>query len=162
LPATALKWPLQALRNRVVPLDALMDNAPRGLEEGWERCNASPFMDELAATTTLLQHAPNTSITELAAHVGWSDRTLRRRFTQGLGLPPKTFAQIQRLQWVVHHLRQEPHSALASLALKCGYADQAHLSNDVRRFTGLTPTKLRRLVADSFKIHPPTSPYPHR
>jgi AraC-like DNA-binding protein len=70
-----------------------------------------------------------------------SPRQLRRRFSSALGYGPKAYQRIRRFQGFLalvqglhdHDLR------LARLAQRAGYADQAHLTRESSRLTGLTP-----------------------
>lgn len=78
----------------------------------------------------------------LAEEVGWSARRLRRRVGEQLGLPPKRLARLARFEHVAELLSQPGSHDLAATALACGYYDQAHLSNEVRAFSGLTATEL--------------------
>lgn len=62
---------------------------------------------------------------------------LRRRFVQAIGYGPTTYLRVSRFQRAVSLAMRAP--GLAALAAAAGYADQAHLSRDVRALTGLTP-----------------------
>ena len=78
------------------------------------------------------------SVGALAQSVGWSRKHLVQQFREQVGLPPKTVARILRFGRAVDLLEAADHS-LAAVAADCGYADQAHMTKDFRRFAGYTP-----------------------
>jgi AraC-like DNA-binding protein len=80
-------------------------------------------------------------VAELANTIGVSERQLRRRFVDAVGYAPKTFQRITRLRRFVAS-SAGPRRPLVELAIECGYADQAHLTREVRALTGLTPASL--------------------
>ncbi|MDI9916735.1 helix-turn-helix domain-containing protein [Rhodococcus sp. IEGM 1379] len=92
---------------------------------------------------TALTSAPNTSIREITADLGISERHFRRTITASVGLSPKMIQKVQRLQNVLTLARRE-NTSLSALAARTGYADQAHLSRDVQALAGITPTLLLR------------------
>jgi AraC-like DNA-binding protein len=65
-------------------------------------------------------------------------------------MSPKRFARIARVQAVLRRLATEPDADLAGLAAELGFADQAHLTREVRALAGTTPGRLRDW-SDSFK-----------
>ena len=77
---------------------------------------------------------------KVAAELGVLPRTLRRRFTAQVGLGPKRFAQVQRLQRVVRDLDGCASVDWAGVAARHGYADQPHLVEEFRQLVGVTPT----------------------
>ncbi|WP_216211552.1 helix-turn-helix domain-containing protein [Amycolatopsis aidingensis] len=85
-------------------------------------------------------------VAALAAELGCSRKHLTARFTEHLGLPPKTLARILRFHGVVGELnRLSGPVRLAELAARHGYYDQAHLSREFRALAGLSPSEhLRR------------------
>jgi AraC-like DNA-binding protein len=87
------------------------------------------------------------TLDDLARHVGWSARELRRRFVVSLGVGPKLAQRMLRVQ---HALRlahtSEGEVLLSSLALECGFADQSHLTRELRRFAELTPHEMRSMA----------------
>jgi AraC-like DNA-binding protein len=85
-------------------------------------------------------------IARIATELGLTERTLRRRCEALFGLGPKTLDRILRFQRALCRLRSGP-VALADLAGLCGYADQAHLTREARRLSGLTPAELARQLA---------------
>lgn len=95
-----------------------------------------------------------TSILELAAHVGLSERQLRRRCVDALGYGPKVLDRILRFQRF-RTLATRRGFGLAELAAVAGYADQSHLTRECRVLAGESPSALlRRQMADSFKTAP--------
>ena len=76
----------------------------------------------------------------VAEALGVLPRTLRRRFTAQVGLTPKRFARVQRLQRVVRDLEGRARVDWAAVAAKHGYADQPHLAEEFRQLVGVTPT----------------------
>jgi AraC-like DNA-binding protein len=78
-------------------------------------------------------------IGDLAVRIGWSRKHLVSTFREQIGLPPKTVAQLLRYERA-SELLTEGRPAI-DVAATCGYADQAHLIRDFRRFSGLTPSE---------------------
>ncbi|MGQ0799660.1 MAG: helix-turn-helix domain-containing protein [Pseudomarimonas sp.] len=81
----------------------------------------------------------------LARQQSMSTRSLQTRFLRQVGLTAKEYARVQRLQATLRELDRD-RDALSELALEVGFADQAHATREVRRFTGLTPAHLRRAL----------------
>jgi AraC-like DNA-binding protein len=81
------------------------------------------------------------SVDQLANDAGISSRQLERRFLREVGVGPKLLSRILRFQQVfraVEHL----DAAWASIAIECGYYDQAHLIRDFHQFAQQTPAVL--------------------
>ncbi|HET6989049.1 MAG TPA: helix-turn-helix domain-containing protein [Kribbella sp.] len=78
----------------------------------------------------------------VAREVGWSHKHLIAKFRQQVGLTPKTASQLVRLERVWQLLASNRASRWEQIAVEAGYADQAHLIRDFRRFTGTSPTAL--------------------
>lgn len=92
-----------------------------------------------AAISALAAPSPP-SVRSLSATLGMSERQLRRRFTAAVGYGPKTLHQVLRFQRALRLAGSADD--LAALAARIGYADQAHLSREVRRLSGLAPRAL--------------------
>jgi AraC-like DNA-binding protein len=81
------------------------------------------------------------SIDRLATKAGISSRQLERRFMRDIGVGPKLLSRILRFQQVFRAVeRVDPE--WASIAVDCGYYDQAHLIRDFNQFAGQTPAVL--------------------
>lgn len=104
---------------------------------------AAPVHDAdrtLAAVVARLRAtAGSASIDQLAREAGLSRRQLERQFRERVGLPPRLFGRILRFQRAFRALGTGNGAAVAA---RCGYADQAHLVREMRRFGGCTPTRL--------------------
>lgn len=85
------------------------------------------------------------SMQELSARLGVSQRYVHRKFTEGVGVSPKSFASITRFQRFFSSLAagKTPRDSL-DRAIYESYFDQAHFIKDFKRFTGLTPGNYRR------------------
>ncbi|MEK2490656.1 DUF6597 domain-containing transcriptional factor [Kitasatospora purpeofusca] len=88
---------------------------------------------------------------DLAAELGLSERQLRRRVTDAVGYGPKTLQAVLRFRRAVARARSGAGETgggagavpgLAAVAAQAGYADQAHLTREVRRWSGVPPTVL--------------------
>ncbi len=80
-------------------------------------------------------------IAELTRRLGMSLRGLQSRFLAAVGMPPKEYARVRRLQAILHTLDGEATS-IATAAARHGYSDQAHATHDLVRWTGVTPGRL--------------------
>ncbi|MFI6319456.1 DUF6597 domain-containing transcriptional factor [Nonomuraea sp. NPDC050556] len=80
------------------------------------------------------------SVREVAWDLGFSERQLHRRSVGSFGYSPKTLQRIVRFQRALRLARAGV--GLAEVAAESGYADQAHLANDVKRLSGVPMTRL--------------------
>jgi len=81
------------------------------------------------------------TVGDVAAETELGERALHRLSRRSFGYGPKTLARIQRFQRAVGPIRAG--RALAEVAASSGYADQAHLTREVRALAGVPPTALR-------------------
>jgi AraC-like DNA-binding protein len=79
-------------------------------------------------------------IDDLSSSLGWSRRRMQRAFARDLGIAPKLYARIVRLNAVLATLDESERARAVDLALDAGYFDQAHLLRDFRILAGRTPS----------------------
>lgn len=77
-------------------------------------------------------------VADVADEIGWSRRHFGECFRAETGLTPKRLARILRFERAGMLLRRG-NVDLASVAVECGYYDQAHLSNEWRMLAGCSP-----------------------
>ncbi|MFC4018787.1 helix-turn-helix domain-containing protein [Micromonospora sp. GCM10011542] len=147
--------PADELRDARVPLAALWGDRAVGALAGLaaedpaavllavaaDRLAAAGGTDPVGARVAAAA-ATGTPVTAIAAEVGLAPRQLHRRCQHLFGYGPKTLTRILRLQRALALARAG--TPLAGVAARCGYADQAHLTRDVRDLAGLPPTALLR------------------
>jgi len=80
------------------------------------------------------------SVLDVAREVGLSRRRFAQLFREQVGLTPKLYCRLRRFQHVVRQISQGVPVDWADLALSGGYCDQAHLANEFRHFSGMSPT----------------------
>jgi AraC-like DNA-binding protein len=103
-------------------------------------CAVDPLGPRVLAMATT-----GTPVATMADRLGLSLRQLHRLCLPTFGYGPRRLARVLRLGRSLEAARTG--GTLAQAAASCGYADHAHLSREVRAFTGMTPTMLvRRLV----------------
>jgi AraC-like DNA-binding protein len=153
--------PLTLARDEMVPLEVLWGAPGASLRE--RLLEASSPTDALAITEAVLlgqltgAGAPDPAVVaaagalsrgvrvgEAAADLGITPRTLRRRFTAAVGLTPKRFGRVQRMQRLVRDLDGQRDADWAALAACHGYADQSHLADEFRELAGVTPGEYLR------------------
>lgn len=156
--------PLEALRDRRVPLAELWgadaarvsDTVAAAVQEtgpGPEAARALEALvlaradgpdDPAAAATGRALCPPDGGwprVADVAAGLGLSERQLRRRCMTGFGYGPKTVQRVIRFQRALRAARASGGD-LAAIAYRCGYADQAHLSREVRALADAPLTAL--------------------
>ncbi|HKY20505.1 MAG TPA: helix-turn-helix transcriptional regulator, partial [Vicinamibacterales bacterium] len=149
---------LAAMRDRVVDLAGLdrgvsrsLDAAARAFVAGkpvalWRLlsrlCEAHRIDTKIeAAVARVIASDGQARIDTIARAAALGVRSLQTRFLAEVGLSPKEFARLLRLQATLRAL--DGDSALADVATDTGYADQAHATREVKRVTGLTLSRLR-------------------
>lgn len=92
-------------------------------------------------------------IATIARDVGLSERQVERLFAQQLGLSPKQYSRIVRVDVARKRLREPDAASIADVAHALGFADQAHLTRDFAAHLRVTPGQYRRrrarLIADA-------------
>jgi transcriptional regulator GlxA family with amidase domain len=84
----------------------------------------------------------------VAETVGLSQRHLERLCLGSIGLTPKEFARITRLQAVVRRLIATPCPKLADCAAEFGFTDQTHMTQEFSTLGHLTPAAYLRMIRD--------------
>ena len=112
-----------------------------------ERARAVPAQHDVdEAIRRIVDAGGSLGITRLAPALGVTRQHLARRFSQLVGVSPKTFARVVRLGRVIERARAVPAGETinwSALALELGYFDQSHLVDEFRELTGVTPLAWR-------------------
>jgi AraC-like DNA-binding protein len=108
---------------------------------GRHLADAAPPDLLVRAAVRWLAANPNGRVHELGRALHISDRQLQRRVVAASGYPPKTLHRILRFQRLLA-LAARGDGSLSSLALRAGYADQAHMTRELRELAGRPPSSL--------------------
>lgn len=91
------------------------------------------------------------SVQQVADQLSVSVRKLRADFTRSVGLTPKAYARVCRLQRLVRSVAvAEGDRDWAALAVQHGYFDQSHMIHEFRALTGSTPRNYRPRSVDDW------------
>ncbi len=160
----ALGIPLSELRDQRVDLADLRPADARRLPATLHPDTAAARLLDVTAAL-VADRAPDPAVTqaarllcdpqaraeEVAGDVGLSMRQLRRRCHAAVGYGPKTLQRVLRFRRFVSRIDAVPDTPdgpdgfdLAAIAAEAGYADQAHLTRECGKLSGLTPAALAR------------------
>lgn len=162
-------YPLSQMENKAVPLIELFGEGVKQLEENvltafstgekidfiteflQKNLETPEAADRIINTSldTLLQSNGNMNVDDLADHLQINRRQLERKFSAAIGLSPKQYSKMIRLQSTLKAMQLNKYTSLTSLAYENGYYDQAHFIKDFKEFTGISP---RRFYEGSLKL----------
>ena len=165
----------EKLRDRSQPIDHLAPGLAQGLREAMAQAGdfdqAVAAMDRVFAghlhgvdppdplardaVNRLIARRGEAAIAALAEELHVAPRTLLRRFRGATGLNPKQFARICRFRYAALTLLEADPPGWARIATESGFADQAHMINEFKDLTGLTPETLGQRVRSTShgKLH---------
>jgi AraC-like DNA-binding protein len=154
----ALDQPLHELRDKRVQLGDLIPKLARRLDPelapdaalreivtvaGELAGNRPP--DPLVAAASWRLGDPRARSASVAWDLGVSERHLRRLFLDSVGYGPKTLQRVLRFRRFLGRLdAADGDVELAALAAECGFADQAHLTRECARLSGISPAAIAR------------------
>lgn len=92
----------------------------------------------------ILRNRGNATVRDICAGGCVSQRQMERLFRQNIGLPIKRISSLVRYQSVWCDVVARERFEIMDAVLRYGYADQAHLLNDFRRFHGIWPEQARQ------------------
>lgn len=93
------------------------------------------------AINLIRQHNGNLTIQQLTASMQVSERKLQRTFEEHIGLSPKRYSGVIRVQYFLKLLRRNDGSSQTKLVYEAGFFDQAHLIREMKNISGITPSQ---------------------
>jgi AraC-like DNA-binding protein len=93
--------------------------------------------------TDIQNQAGQLSVNALAQKYFTTTRQLERAFNQHMGISPKEFINLVRYQTTLHKIQHNTSGkTLLEIAFECGYYDHSHLTNEIKKYTGVVPSQL--------------------
>ncbi|MCF2444908.1 helix-turn-helix domain-containing protein [Dyadobacter sp. CY345] len=159
--STLLKIPAVELKNRILDLETFYSSETKNLAEQIfnplnmffkiqlvenflinnlsknNRDSQLPFQ----AISLIHQHHGNLSVAQLTDTLQVSERKLQRTFEEHIGLSPKRYSGVIRVQHFLKLLRKNSGISKTGLAYDAGFFDQAHLIREMRKISGITPSQ---------------------
>ena len=132
---------LLALLRAATTTRASFDAAEAWLVEGLK--HETPDGLSHRAVGNILKARGQIRIAEVAERSGATARQVERAFARDLGVRPKLFARIVRLNAFLERLEAGRRERMVDLAQDAGYFDQAHLLLDFRSLAGRPPGRER-------------------
>jgi AraC-like DNA-binding protein len=87
------------------------------------------------------ERSPVSPVSTVTDQIGFSTRHFNQLFRDQVGLTPKLYCRVRRLQKVLNLINRKAQIDWMDIAFTCGYFDQAHLIHDFRTFADCTPTE---------------------
>jgi AraC-like DNA-binding protein len=94
----------------------------------------------VAAAIAAIEDNPSIRMADIRDQVGMATKRLIGLFRAEVGLSPKAYARVRRLQAALRLISAGSVGG-ARIAAEVGYFDQAHFVRDFESFTGMTPTQ---------------------
>jgi AraC-like DNA-binding protein len=95
----------------------------------------------LQVIETIQMHKGQIKVEVLASKHFTTVRQLERSFKQHIGISPKQLINLIRYQNAMTAFqKRKPKESMLSIAIDFGYYDHAHLTNEFKRYNGVTPT----------------------
>jgi AraC-like DNA-binding protein len=107
------------------------------------------------AIEEIMRSGGRVGVAALGRASGASPRNLARLFDRWVGLPPKAFARIARVQEALRRMQETPAPNLKQLAAELGFADQAHMSREMKAMTGVPPGRMSETFKQASEIFKP-------
>jgi AraC-like DNA-binding protein len=150
-----VRAPLSDAADTFVPLNDHWAGAASGVRDRLLACSSAadrfdlveqaltavmiePVVDGgIRAAITALERGDR--VADVVERFGTTAKPFIRRFTRAVGVTPKRYARVRRIQRVLHSLPVAGEIDWASVAVEHGFYDQSHLTSDFTRLTGGSP-----------------------
>jgi AraC-like DNA-binding protein len=114
------------------------------LKQAARRKGPGTNIDISGMTAWIIRRRGQAAVERLAEAAGTSRQHLTRVFRQNVGVTPKVYCQLARFQSALAYTSPPNDIDWAQVAAHLGYTDQSHMIAEFRRFSSLTPERLRR------------------
>lgn len=111
------------------------------------RRNGDPMVRE--AVRRLTRRREPIRLRDLCRELGVGERRLREHFGRQVGLAPKRFARIRRLERIFEQLPPAATRTWSRMASEAGYADHAHMIREFNQLLGESPSRFAERLAPS-------------
>ena len=161
--ANILPYNLSAIKNRTLELSKSMDNGDRLLFIAGKELPLNEKilqMSQILARNYMLEYSSeyiiryclnkiiqdngNVFVAQPAKETGFSERYIGKLFERYVGISPKMFAEIIKLQCSLRNILQTESSySLADIANESGYYDHAHMNHAYHKFLSCSSGKIK-------------------
>jgi transcriptional regulator GlxA family with amidase domain len=104
---------------------------------------------QVAAAAILIRHG-QVHLDDLVRETGLSQRQFERKFIEQVGMSPKLYCRVSRLNYALRLKEERPDCPWTDITYEAGYFDQMHLIRDFKLLTAATPSEFVRLIAQGF------------
>ena len=90
---------------------------------------------------------------QLAAFTGLSLSAFKQRFKEEIGIPPREFINLRKIEQAKLLIRQEPRRSLSDIAMALGFTTSNYFSVVFKKYTGVSPREYSRLSGEEEPSH---------
>jgi AraC-like DNA-binding protein len=109
-----------------------------------------PFHAVQVASAGNLDRHGQVQLDDLVQKAGLSQRQFERKFIEQVGMRPKLYCRVSRLNNAIRLKEQRPDQPWTDITYQAGYFDQTHLIKDFKLLAGATPSEFFRLITEGF------------
>ena len=97
------------------------------------------------AVGEMTERPDGVNIARMNNKIGYSQKHFTDIFRKQVGVNPKSYLKIMRFQKAVRTIDAADEIDWGTIALDCGFYDQAHFINDFKHFSGFTPEQYSKI-----------------
>ncbi len=102
------------------------------------------------ASASILDRHGQIHLDDLVQKAGLSQRQFERKFIEQVGMGPKLYCRVSRLNYALRLKEAKPDFTWTDITYHAGYFDQMHLIRDFKLLAGATPSEFFRLITEGF------------
>ena len=92
----------------------------------------------------MVKNSESNFIYQISKNYNVSKKTIERLFNQFVGISPKKYDEILKINRAIEFLRRG--KSLLDITFETGFYDQAHFIKSLKKYTGHTPTEFKKLL----------------
>lgn len=144
------EWLDKALRPRLLELRSLQERAAFAQQLLLQRAD-SARENRIVDTTVrnILLHKGSLGVSALARDAFVSTRQLERLFHEYIGVTPKKLSNLIRYQYLWRDILSAPDFDVLNAVCKYGFADQAHLLREFKRYHSMDIRRARAMAFEN-------------
>jgi AraC-like DNA-binding protein len=100
------------------------------------------------ASRIIFERNGNIPIKRLAEDLNMSKRSLERRFTEHVGIAPKSFSGISRIRKILEMIAHKSIITWKEISNYFEFTDHAHFIHEFKKFTGKTPVEYHKSASE--------------